>query len=108
MKQKTVKRLFVDGDDAKGGFPIEDSTVRECMNGDYDIPLHTAPTYLHEWWLQRQQFARDGVKRGHEICHPETVCIHEGMLTLLNLMRDEILQTIGYNIETDEIAEVAE
>ena len=77
--------------------------VSVANHGELNQPLHTAPVYLHEWWV----FERKRVKQKYEkaVSNGDIVCqsVYGGAGITLDNFSKKIKKHTGYDIATNTI-----
>ena len=103
MSQKTFKELYA--------YNLNDNTFTHMI--DYfdssEDQIYTAPTYLHEWWIDAKRTVNQFLIDYGNSSDINTIAACTKMRAyeeIYNELAEKLLEN-GYNIETDEIVEVA-
>lgn len=91
-KAVCVRELFINKCEIHTG---DDDYTWPTLSDD-DIRLHTAPTYLHEWYKACKQEAQ------MEECHGDIEKVH-GIEAGMESVRKFVLDSINYDIATNTI-----
>ena len=109
MKQETIKELW----DVKFSHDDPDNGIYKRLIMGVDCTrLHTAPTYLHEWWKKSNEVV-ESLKRLAERTRDKGDGEYSRLIDIQideyegyrKDIKDAVLQAIDYNIETDEIVD---